>query len=1136
MKTTSKFVFVYLLVSVSFLWAQDPVTPLDGASNVLQTTATITWTDFDEGGFGDGPYDVEFSDASDFSNILASASGTAATSLNLPALNFNDTYYWRVRDTDTDGSGADGTWQKQPAGYYSFTTVTQLTAGANSSPADVVTGQSLTPTLQWSAATGGIAPYTYIVKIYNDAGLTNQVYSASAGASLNLAVPAATLDNNDTYFWKVDITDNSTQSASTAATRFTTLLDVPVPAAPAMSSVATSETPNFTWTIADSYSNVEFHLLLNTSSGVAYPADDNNDVTGALTMQPASALASGTKYFWKIYAETVSGDNTGENTISASEFEFYTPVVPEEPVNGLTGITVEPTFVWQDASFETEYELKISTEGSDQTAFDNNVILTETGIAANSTSISFDETHTSGVFPLDNDETYYWQIIGKDGVIEVPSPIWHFSTIPEVTVDLNFPANGDNIHTTNTQFGWSINQALGSLQFEIQVKESNTMPDADDWTNSEFSATTTDTWQAFNLLLNKKYYWRVNVLNADDEIVYRQTAVWFSTIGGAQVPTPSWPVGGETMYTTSPYLYWYLETQTTDLDYDLRYREQGGGWVEELDIDALFFNLTNLDEGTTYEWEVRSVYMRGTADEDVSGWSATESFVTYSTTTVSQPYLSYPIDDAIVYSSSPYLYWYLEEIATGVDYTVYYRQGTSGAFIAAAPTTQNLSYQLTNLTAGATYQWYVEATDGNTTLTSATESFSVTGGSANSYAVVNWPTGNPIPTVYTNAPTLSWYVEGGTLGLTKYTVKWKADSPPANWATYNTLTADVNDVNQTTYELSNLDYGTTYYWAVAAYDDSYSAWAEGEFTVVGGASGVPILSNPDNGMTVYAADVTLSWYVNGSTLGIDEYEIMYSRSDVWAASVTTTTTSATQSVTIEDLIPGATYYWKVNSKYTNGGESGYSAPFSFYINTGANGPVQPIVGGPNNVMISQGNPFMTWALPMSPTQGTTYELELATDENMSSAQVFSNISTTGYIVSNLSSSQTYYWRVRSKTGSDYSYYSGSGKFQTNQALGTEDESSLIPDKFTVEQNYPNPFNPSTTIKFSVPEVSDVRISIYDMLGREVNVLIDQELQAGSYDVVWNGTDRSGSKVATGAYIYKIKAGSNVAVKKMILMK
>ena len=99
------------------------------------------------------------------------------------------------------------------------------------------------------------------------------------------------------------------------------------------------------------------------------------------------------------------------------------------------------------------------------------------------------------------------------------------------------------------------------------------------------------------------------------------------------------------------------------------------------------------------------------------------------------------------------------------------------------------------------------------------------------------------------------------------------------------------------------------------------------------------------------------------------------------------------------------------------------------------------------------------------------------------------------------------------------------------ATGVE-SSSVMPDKFVVDQNYPNPFNPTTSIRFGLTNESVVDLRVYNMLGQEVAVLINkQAFSAGTHTYSFDA-----AKLASGTYIYKLQAGSNVISKKMQLLK
>ncbi|MEG8947010.1 T9SS type A sorting domain-containing protein [Rosettibacter firmus] len=103
--------------------------------------------------------------------------------------------------------------------------------------------------------------------------------------------------------------------------------------------------------------------------------------------------------------------------------------------------------------------------------------------------------------------------------------------------------------------------------------------------------------------------------------------------------------------------------------------------------------------------------------------------------------------------------------------------------------------------------------------------------------------------------------------------------------------------------------------------------------------------------------------------------------------------------------------------------------------------------------------------------------------------------------------------------------------KVEEPVSVSDAKNNIPSKYVLLQNYPNPFNPTTTIEFGLPEKSNVKISVYDILGRLVTTLLDKNLNAGYHKVTFNA-----SNLTSGVYFYKIEAGNFVKVKKLMLIK
>jgi len=105
------------------------------------------------------------------------------------------------------------------------------------------------------------------------------------------------------------------------------------------------------------------------------------------------------------------------------------------------------------------------------------------------------------------------------------------------------------------------------------------------------------------------------------------------------------------------------------------------------------------------------------------------------------------------------------------------------------------------------------------------------------------------------------------------------------------------------------------------------------------------------------------------------------------------------------------------------------------------------------------------------------------------------------------------------------------------------DGGVIPDVFALHQNFPNPFNPVTALPYDVPEIADVKIDIYNLLGQKVRSLVTGEHEPGFYRATWNGKNDRGALVTTGVYIYQITARSNATgevafteTRKLVLMK
>ena len=106
-----------------------------------------------------------------------------------------------------------------------------------------------------------------------------------------------------------------------------------------------------------------------------------------------------------------------------------------------------------------------------------------------------------------------------------------------------------------------------------------------------------------------------------------------------------------------------------------------------------------------------------------------------------------------------------------------------------------------------------------------------------------------------------------------------------------------------------------------------------------------------------------------------------------------------------------------------------------------------------------------------------------------------------------------------------------GSYNVSDIVAIEEISAEIPTSFSLGQSYPNPFNPQTTITFSVPSAGDVRIDVFDILGRQITTLVDEVVSPGTFQATFDAGD-----LPSGTYFYRMQAGDFKEVRSMILVK
>ncbi len=193
-------------------------------------------------------------------------------------------------------------------------------------------------------------------------------------------------------------------------------------------------------------------------------------------------------------------------------------------------------------------------------------------------------------------------------------------------------------------------------------------------------------------------------------------------------------------------------------------------------------------------------------------------------------------------------------------------------------------------------------------------------------------------------------------------------------------------------------------------------------------------------------------------------------------------------------------------------------------------PVTPTPLLPLNNSLNQPvTPYFLWD---SNFYAVNYRIQLSTDVGFGTLTYDTTLANTPFVIRQgvLGHNVKYYWRLKAYNSMGESPWSTVFNF-TIGPVGIMNVSNEIPSEFKLFNNYPNPFNAQTKIKFQVPKDGVIKLRIYDMSGKEIEELINNNLRAGVYEVNWNS-----GVLASGVYFYSIETTGFRDVKRAVILK
>ena len=927
---------------------------------------------------------------------MYSQSSVAGTSVTTGSLSNLMTYYWEVSATNANSTSA---W----SGIWSFTTIIAAPGSPTlSSPSIGAANQSVTPTLNWAAGSGG-TPASYTVQVSTNSTFSSTVYSQSSVAGTS--VTTGSLSNLTTYYWEVSATNANGTSAWSGIWSFTTI--IAAPGSPTLSSPSTgatnqSVTPTLNWSAGSGGTPASYAVQVSTISTFSSTVYSQSGVTSGTSVTTGSLLNL-TTYYWEVSAINANGTSMWSGTWSFTTI-IAAPGLPtlSSPSTGATNQSVTPTLNWSAGSGGTpaSYAVQVSTNSTF-----GSTVYSQSSVAGTSV--------TTG--SLSNLTTYYWEVSATNANgTSAWSGIWSFTTIIAApgSPTLSSPSTGATNQSVTPTLNWSAGSGGTPASYAVQVSTNSTFSSTV-YSQGSVAGTSVTTGSLSNLTT---YYWEVSATNVNGTSAW--SGVWsFTTIIAAPgAPALSLPMTGAASQATTLTLSWGMSTGasiyevevSTALSFTSTVNDQAGLAVTSAAVSGL-------SNSMVYYWRANAANVGGT-----SGWSGIWSFTTIIAAPGS-PVLASPSNNATGQQVSLVLTWsagtggapvsYAVQVSTVSDFssTVYKQAGLTGT-----------SATVSGLANLVPYYWQVSATNANST--SAWSS------------IWNFTTNIAAPEI----PTLSVPSNSATGQSLSFALSWAAGTggSPSSYAlqvstasTFSNTVYSQGGLTGTSATMSGLVNLTTYYWEVNATNaNGTSAWSGiWSFTTIIAAPGSPTLSSPSTGAANQSVTPTLNWSA-GSGGAPASYAVQVSTIATFSSTVYSQSSVAGTSVTTSSLSNLTTYYWEVNATNANG-TSAWSGIWSFTTIIAA--PGSPTLSSPSTGAANQSvTPTLNWSAG-SGGAPASYAVQVSTISTFSST-VYSQSSVAGTSVTtgSLSNLTTYYWEVSATNANSASAWSGIWSFTT----------------------------------------------------------------------------------------------------------
>ena len=1019
-------------------------------------------------------YEYQVSSSSDFSTVFATSIINDTTSL-ISGLDYLTQYFWRVRAV---GAQNTSDW----SGVFDFTT--KIAIPEIPELIDPADGEDRVPTnliLAWKTADRASG---YTIELSTDAGFSTLIVQ---DATTDTMYSVSGLDFLTDYFWRVKSTNSTGESAFSAVSSFQTKAEdasIPVLLSPADLSIEVDTSVTLTWASAPAAVGYQYEVSTTTDFGSLFASGEVNDTTALI-----SEMDYSTQYFWRVRSLGLQ-----DTSAYATAFSFTTKIAPPatpmlvSPADGASAQPLSIDLVWNASARASEYQVIVSKSSdfsstvSDQTVNDT----------------------TALIIGLSNLTDYFWKVKAINSTGE--SSFSDTRTFQTKAVDASVPillnplAGSTDVDTSQTLI-WS--SAVGALEYEYQLS-----------TQINFSTLVSGTVQSDTTALvsglnhSTQYFWRARAIGAQDTSDWSAVFDFTTIIEKAEAPMLVSPIDGFTDADTSLTLVWNNSVRAAEYQVELSKSDSFTEILIGSVVSDTSLVISNLDFSSTYFWKVKALNEGGESE-----FSEARSFQTkVAPTGLSVPLLPAMSENGV--DTMPTFVWteaenalsYRFQLSSDVDFnTIIHDQ------VGLVDTTTTAS----GLSFGTQYFWRVKAFGVNdSTEWSMVFNFTTRFGELAAPILLS-PAQNA--TDLEDSVTFEW------------TAVAEADSYDFELNSDTTQTALVN-INQadTMYTHTSLAFDSTYYWRVKSNDGisgRSSVWTPWfAFTVKSQPDAAPVVVNPLGAITLFEdfADTTIA----------DLNAVFEDPGEVLSFSITQTTDLVHTSIDGTNLIFSSVQDTSGSAEIVVEASDGAGNTVSDTLTVTVTpvNDVPYVVELPDTLTFKVGEVFsFTIDTAFADVEDELSDFDFSV--SVTPSDVLLGFDPNSYTITLTSPTYIGFGEIRLIVED-----SDGGILEVVLIIEVEmatsnDLHADVPTSFELQQNYPNPFNPSSNIRFGLPELGDVRLDVYNMLGQRVATLVNQKMQAG-----WHTVTFDASALSSGTYIYRITSGDFVQTKKMMLIK